>query len=116
MIACSSLPWPHSGVLVACILLTSTAQLLLKAGSERPHLIASFLNMQTIAGYAILSCVTLMSVYVMQRIELKVVTAFQSITFLLVLAGAALFLRERLTRGQILGSVFILAGIVVFAL
>jgi drug/metabolite transporter (DMT)-like permease len=111
-----SLPWPHSGMLVACILLTAVAQLLLKAGAARKHVMTSFLNLQTLAGYALLASVALMSVYVMQRIELKVVTAFQSLTFLLVIAGATIFLREQVTRIRFLGSALILAGMVVFSL
>jgi drug/metabolite transporter (DMT)-like permease len=116
MSAVADLPWPHSGMLAMCILLTATAQLLLKAGASRPHPLASFLNPQTAAGYALLAGVTLMMVYVMQRIELKVATAFQSVTFLLVLAGAMLFLRERVTRARVLGSLLIVAGIAVFFL
>jgi len=107
----------HAAALAVCVVLTACAQLLLKMGAAgKPTFSASFANRRTVSGYAILGIVTVLVVYALQGLELKVVTAFMSLTYLLVSISAWLFLREELTPNRVLGCLLIMAGIVVFSI
>lgn len=105
----------HALALGACLLLTATSQLLLKHGASGETTARSaLLNRFTLSGYALLVMVTVLAVYAMQAIELKVVTAWTALTYLMVTAGSATILGEHVNRARWLGSALIVAGIAVF--
>ena len=107
----------HYVALLGCIVLTACAQLLLKRGASRTKgILKSFWNSTTLLGYALFMVVTVLSVYAMQRIELKEVTVWISGTYLLVVILSRLLLRESLTLSKIIGCVLVVMGAIVFAL
>lgn len=109
--------WPHTTILFLCVVLTSISQLLLKSGSGGGgRWWQSFMRVHTLLGYGLLTLVTILMVFVMQRLELKFVTAVQAFIYVLVVIGARFVLKERLTKNRIVGLALILAGVVVFNL
>jgi drug/metabolite transporter (DMT)-like permease len=107
--------WPHTAILFLCVVLTSVSQLLLKFGSGgEGRWWQSFVRLQTLLGYGLLTLVTILMVFVMQRLELKFVTAVQALIYVLVVIGARFVLKERLTKNRIVGLALIVAGVVVF--
>lgn len=108
---------PHTTSMLLGIVLTASAQILLKRGAVAgASLLGSLLNPFTLFGYAVFGLVTILAVYAMQAIELKIVTAWTGLTYLLVIVAARLLLQERLTRARIFGSLLIVSGIIVFHL
>ena len=101
--------------LLACIVLTAAAQMLLKIGADpKRTFIANLLHAATITGYGIFLVVTVLTVYVMQAIEMKTVTAWVGLTYILVTAGALLFLKEKVTLKKVVGPFLIVFGFFVF--
>jgi drug/metabolite transporter (DMT)-like permease len=107
----------HYGAMAVGILLTGLAQVLLKLGmSHRDSWVSSFFDWRTLIGYGFFGVVTVLNVYAMQEIELKVTGAWGSMTYVLVLLLSGLVFKERMGRAVILGCVLISAGILVFNL
>lgn len=109
--------WPHFGVLLACVFLTACAQLCLKSGATgRSGTVAAFVHWQALLGYAMLATVAVLAVYASQRLPLKLITAFQSLTYVLVVIGAWTLLGEKPSRRRVIGAMVIVVGTVVFSL
>ena len=107
----------HYAALAGSIVLTVCAQLLLKRGvSNNTSILSSFLNPWTIIGWGLFFIVTILSVYAMQEIELKTVTAWASTSYLLVVILALFIYKERLTSGKIIGCLLIVIGIITFSM
>jgi uncharacterized membrane protein len=101
--------------LASCVLLTTTAQLLLKTGaSKKGHIIHSFLNRYTVAGYGLFVLGTVSAVYAMQVIDMKVGSTWSGMSYMLVVILANLLLKESLSREKLTGCAFITLGILVF--
>lgn len=105
----------HTLALFACVILTACAQILLKIGaSKEGRWISGYLNYSTFAGYTVFAVVTVLGVYAMQVIELKIATAWTGATYALVAIAAAVILKERLSKRRIFGPVLIVTGIIFF--
>jgi multidrug transporter EmrE-like cation transporter len=107
----------HYLALAGCIAFTSTAQICLKAGARnKTRVVDSFLNRLTLVGYALFGATTVLSVYAMQTIDLKVVSTWTGMTFVLVTLLSKLILKESISRSKVIGCALIIAGIVIFHL
>jgi len=108
---------PHALALAAGIVLTATAQLLLKSGAaKRAHWLASFTHGRTLAALLLLAVVTVLNVYALQEITLRSFVAWSAVTCVLVLAGSSLALREKMDAARIFGVCLIAGGIILFSL
>lgn len=107
----------HYAALAGCVVLTVCAQLFLKRGaSNNTSVLSSFLNPWTIIGCGLFCIVTILSVYAMQEVELKTVTAWISTSYLLVVILALLIYKEVLTSKKIIGCLLIVIGIITFSM
>jgi drug/metabolite transporter (DMT)-like permease len=108
---------PHAIALGLAVTLAAVAHLLLKTGARDGYARRRGpFNAHTLAGCALLSCVAFLFVYAMQAIELKTVTAWTSVTYVLVLALSRWVLGERLNGRRLVGCVLVLVGILLFSL
>ena len=105
----------HWLALAGSVVLSACAQVLLKKGAVSDRRFMASLNPTTLTGYALFGCVTVLSVYAFQQVELKTGTAWISATYLLVAGLAHLFLGEPLTRSKIVGCSLVVAGGITFA-
>ena len=99
--------------------LTAISQVLLKIGSNQAgqrKLLSVYANPYTITAYLILLVVTLLNFYAYKILPLKLSTIILPYTYILVGVFSFVFLKERITRRQILGSAIIIFGIVLFKL
>lgn len=106
----------HYAVLAAGAVITALAHLLLKTGADRGAGIRLWLNLHSIGGYGLMLGVTLMNLYAFKFVPMRANVVLSPVVFLLVTALSVVFLRERLTRRQVVGCALILAGIAVFSL
>jgi undecaprenyl phosphate-alpha-L-ara4N flippase subunit ArnE len=60
--------------------------------------------------------VTLLSLYANQRLPLKLAVLFQPFNYILIGLLSCLFLKERLTRRQWLGTLVIIIGVVLYGI
>ena len=105
----------HVAAMFLAIFLTAVAQLLFKLGAtRRPTWIKSLVDTATLLGYGLFLVVTVLSTYAMQAVEMKVVTVWTGLTYVVVTIGACTLLGEKLSRLKVVGLVAILMGIYVF--
>lgn len=101
----------HYTALMAAILMTVAAQILLKIGAGS---VKGSLNVITLAGLTMFGLVTVLIVFALQAISLKNVISLSALTFVAMPLAARIFLGQNLTRRGVLGSVVIVIGIIVF--
>lgn len=98
------------------ILLTSLSQILLKLAADKKESFAhNIFKFITLVSYFLFFVATLLSVFALQKIDLKMVTSLGSITIMLTVFSANVFLKERIHTTQLLGVVLIATGVFVFS-
>lgn len=109
----------HLVVALVAVVMTALGQVLLKLGARRGRPgrpLSIYLNPFTISGYGLMFLVTLLNVYALKVLPLKIFVILLPMIFLLVALVSVLALRERMTKRQVLGSIVILIGIAVYYL
>ena len=107
----------HEIAMALAIMITAFSQLLLKSGaSGQKTWLASFLNWKTMTGYVMFGMVTVLNVFAMQKIQLKIMAAWIALTYILVVVLSRYILKEYLCQTQIIGCLLIGIGILVFSL
>jgi drug/metabolite transporter (DMT)-like permease len=107
------------GLALVGVVLTATAQLLLKAGARRSHgrhAARLWANRQSLLGYLLLFGVTLCNLAAFRVLPLKLAVMLAPLVLILVVAGSRLCFREPLTRPTLAGLALILTGLAVFNL
>ena len=97
-------------LLFAC-LSAAAGQLLLKAGASGRSGWIEFVNWQVLAGLSGYALSTLVWVYCLSRLPLRVVYPYTALTFVLVVAGAVLVFGERAGWRAGLGTGLVLGGL-----
>jgi drug/metabolite transporter (DMT)-like permease len=108
---------PPQAAMLAAVVLTASAQLLLKRGA-RPdrRLLAALISPWSVAGYALLLAVTILNVYALTAVPLRTLTAWSAASYPLVLLASGRLLGERIDRRAALATLMVVAGIVVCSL
>jgi small multidrug resistance pump len=109
---------------IISIVFTSAGQLLLKVGANTPDVqrwipesFRPYFNRYTIPGYGILFIVTILSIYILKDMPLKIFFPFFISGNLIMIAVLShLFLHESFTNRKIMGMCLIISGILVFTL
>ena len=104
-------------------LILAGGQLLFKMTADRSPAIAHFADVRHLLGdpllwlaLALYGFATLLWVFLLQRVALSHAYPFVALAFVLVPAGAAIFLGERLSGTVLAGTVLIVVGICVTGL
>lgn len=103
--------------LLSAILLTSFSQLLLRIGARYKTKSSEILfNTATIAGYLFFFVVVLLTIFAMQKIQLKTAMAWNATTYILTPTISYLLIKESFDIRMIIGSVIIVIGLLIFIL
>jgi len=107
--------------LLLMVLLNTLGQLLVKRGAVRiesrlgrVQLIRSMINWPLALGGLSVIAGPLLYMYALTKVELSVGYSFSGLTYLLVILGGHLLLKERITLYHVLGTLSILAGLTVW--
>lgn len=105
-------------IALLAVIMTAVSQILLKVAARhaKHETWRLYLNGYTIISYISLVVVTLLNLYAYKYIPLKAAVVLLPLTLLMVVLFSILLLHEKLTQQQIVGSVIILIGLVVFNL
>ena len=108
----------YSGILLISVLISAISQILLKLGARKtyPSKLREYLNPYVIVGYGLFFGCTLISMYALKVVPLSMSPVLESTGYIFVSALSFLFLKEKLTRRQLIGIVLILIGIVIYSL
>jgi multidrug transporter EmrE-like cation transporter len=109
---------------IISILFTAVSQMLLKIGANSPDVnrwippsLIPYLNRYTIPGYGMLFMVTILSIYILQEIQLNVFFPFFISGNLIAIAVLSHFiLHESFTNSKVMGICLIISGILIFSL
>lgn len=97
--------------LIGASLLAAAGQILFKLGAHGRSTLTEFINFTLIGGLLCYGLGTLGWVFALSRLPLRVVYPYTALTFVLVYAGALLFLGEKLQLRSLLGVGAVLFGL-----
>lgn len=108
----------YSGILLISVLVSSVSQVLLKISAKKtyPSKIREYLNPYVICGYGLFFGCTLVSMYALKVVPLSMAPILESAGYIFVAILSFLFLKEKLSRRQLLGMIMILIGIAVYSI
>jgi drug/metabolite transporter (DMT)-like permease len=105
-------------IIYLAVFLAAAAHIMLKYGSGRGglNLIIMRLNLWVVLGMGAMVLSMLLNVRALSVVPLRDMAFIMPTVYVLVPLFARIFLKERLTRQTIVGTMFIIAGVVLFNL
>jgi drug/metabolite transporter (DMT)-like permease len=99
-------------------LISSVAQIILKksAGKKYDSVIKEYLNIRVIGAYSIFFMSTLLTMYAYKGVPLTLGTLLEAAGYIYIPVLSFLILKEKITPRMVIGSLFIICGIIVYNL
>ncbi|HIX60072.1 MAG TPA: DMT family transporter [Candidatus Blautia gallistercoris] len=109
---------PYMLLMFAGTFLTAISQVLLKQSANRTyrHPVFEYLNWRVILSYGIFFGVLLLNTYAYTQVDMKYGAVIDTCSYLFVMILSWLLLKERFSRGQLIGNLIILTGIFIYTL
>lgn len=107
------------GFALLSVLSAGVAQIILKitaTANKSKSIIGKFINCGVISGYAIMLLASLLNVFALKHMELKIMPAIDAISYIYIPILSYVLLKEKITKKVIWGAVFIIIGIVFFSI
>ena len=107
---------PYVIVMIACALIASFSQILLKisAGKKHESVIREYVNPFVIGGYVMLIVSMFLGILCYKHMDYMQVVILEPIGYIIVMFLSRLFFREKITKRKLIGMALILIGIQVF--
>lgn len=102
-------------LLILSVAISGLAQVLLKKATQKNYrtIWMQYINPNTICGYSIFLFVVFFTSVAMRFVPLTVVNILaESLTFVFAIIFGRIFFKEKITKKKIVGSIFIIIGIV----
>ena len=99
-------------MVILCVLMNTFGQLFLKISALANRNKYLYL----MSGYGLSFCTVVVSVFLMKFIQLKTFTLIMGLNYISILFVSQWFFNERLTLNKLIGTILVLAGVVVFNL
>ena len=108
----------HLLILILSVLIASFSQILLKKSATKKYssVIREYLNPWVITGYAMLFLSMFLTVLAFRGMDYKNGPVIESLGYVMVLFLSRVFFGEKISGRKVVGTVCILAGIMVFYL
>lgn len=99
-------------------LLTAISQVLLKTSSGKTYKswIYEYLNWRVILSYSLFVVVLAMNTWAFTKVQMKYGTIIDAFSYVFVMILSVVLLREKITRGRLIGNLIIIAGILIYTL
>ena len=109
---------PFILIMAAGAFLTAVSQLLLKESANREHknFLAEYLNWRVILAYSIFFGVLLLNTWCYTKVDMKFGPVIDTAAYVFVLLFSWRILKEKISRGKIIGNLIIILGILVYTL
>lgn len=100
------------------VLISSVAQIILKksAGKKYDSVIKEYLNIRVIGAYSIFFLSTFLTMYAYKGVPLTLGTLLESAGYIYIPVLSFFILKEKITPRMVIGSLFIICGIIVYNL
>lgn len=98
------------------VLISSIAQVILKksAGIKYDSVIKEYLNIRVIGSYSVFFLSTLLTMYAYKGVPLTLGALLESVGYIYIPILSFIFLKEKITPRMVVGSLFIICGIIVY--
>ena len=108
----------YSLILISSVFISSISQILLKISAKKtyPSKIREYLNPHVIIGYLLFFGCTIISMYSLKVVPLSMAPVLESFGYVFVSVLSFLFLKEKFTRRQLIGTALIIIGVVVYSI
>lgn len=105
-------------IMIGGTFLTAISQILLKqsANKEYKSVIYEYLNWRVIVSYGIFFGVLLLNTYAFTKVDLKYGAVIDTLSYVFVMLLSWLLLREKFSKGKLIGNLLIMAGVFVYTL
>jgi drug/metabolite transporter (DMT)-like permease len=109
---------PYYLILVGCTFFSAISQLLLKRSAQKTYKswIFEYLNWRVITAYGISFSVLFLNTYAFTRVELRYGAVIDTLTYVFVMVMSYFLLKEKFQKGQLIGNLFIIAGVMIYTL
>lgn len=103
-------------IFLISVFISSVAQIILKKSAVKKYdsVIKEYLNIRVIGAYSIFFLSTLLTMYAYKGVPLALGALLESVGYIYIPVLSLIFLKEKITPRMIIGSLFIIGGIVVF--
>lgn len=97
---------------------TAISQVLLKQSAEKEHKswIFEYLNWRVITAYGISFSVLLLNTYAYTKVDMKYGAVIDTFSYVFVMVLSYFILKEKFTKGQLIGNLMIITGVMVYTL
>lgn len=104
--------------MVVCTVFSAISQILLKQSANRQHVsvLKEYMNWRVIMAYLIFGMVLLMNTYAYTQVQMKYGPVLDTFTYAFVLIFSCLILKEKITKGKLIGNLIIVAGVLIYTL
>ena len=109
---------PYLLLMFAATFFSAISQVLLKQSAGRTYksVIYEYLNWRVIVAYGISFSVLLLNTYAYTVVPMKYGAVIDTFTYVFVMGLSYLILKEHFTRGQLIGNLIIISGVLVYTL
>ena len=97
---------------------TAISQILLKQSAQKTykHPIYEYLNWRVIVAYGMFFGVLLLNTYAYSKVDLKYGPVIDSFAYVFILILSWLILKEKISKGKLIGNLIIIAGILIYTM
>lgn len=108
----------YSSVLLISVFISSISQIMLKKSTQENHSskIKEYLNPVVIIAYILFFGCTFITLYALKVVPLSMSPILEASGYIFVAILSYIFLKEKLTKKQLIGMGLIILGIVVYSL
>ena len=108
--------WKYLLLMFCMTFFTAVSQVLLKvsAGKEHRSRIFEYLNWRVIVAYGIAFSTLLVNTYAYTKVDMKYGAVIDTFSYVFVMLLSYLLLKEKFNRGQLIGNLIIIAGILIY--
>lgn len=105
-------------LMLVCTVFSAVSQILLKQSANQEHesALKEYLNWRVITAYMIFGSVLLVNTYAYTQVDMKYGPVLDTFTYVFVLTLSWLVLKEKITRGKLIGNLLIVAGVLIYTM
>ncbi len=108
--------WFYLFILFVATFFTAISQVLMKQSAQREHRswIFEYLNWRVITAYGIAFLVLLVNTYAFTKVDMRYGSIIDCFSYVFVMILSYLILKEKFTKGQLIGNMIIITGVIVY--
>ena len=106
----------YSGIMIVSVMVSSISQIMLKKSALKKYdsIAKEYLNPFVIIAYGLFFSSTLITMFALKVVPLSMAPILEATGYFFIPVLSFIFLKEKLTKQQVVGTLIIVLGIVIF--